>query len=91
VYLLGYRERLLLARPDDLRRLQRGGGWIHPAVAVDGRLAGGWRQVRKGARLSVSVTPFPGARVARRELSAEVADIGRFLDVKASLGPTSPG
>ncbi len=36
-YLLGYRRRDLAVPPALQRRLQRGGGWLHPAVVVNGR------------------------------------------------------
>ncbi|HEX2374619.1 MAG TPA: winged helix DNA-binding domain-containing protein [Actinomycetota bacterium] len=85
-YLLGWRGRDLILDPGYTRRIQAGGGWIHPAVVVDGRVAGTWRARRAGDRLDVMVEPFgrlpPGCRPA---LEAEVADLGRFLEVDARL------
>jgi hypothetical protein len=84
-YLLGWRGRDLILDPRHARRIQAG-GWIHPAVVVDGRVVGTWQARRAGDRLDVSVEPFgrlpPGSRPG---LEAEVADLGRFLGVEARL------
>jgi hypothetical protein len=85
-YLLGWRGRDLILDPGYARRIQAGGGWIRPAVVVDGRVAGTWRARRAGGRLEVTVEPFgrlPSG--SRPELEAEVADLGRFLGVEARL------
>jgi hypothetical protein len=85
-YLLGWRGRDLILDPRFARRIQAGGGWIHPALVVDGRVVGTWRARRAGDRLEVTVEPFgrlpPGVRPG---LEAEVADLGRFLGVEARL------
>ncbi|TMD46368.1 MAG: winged helix DNA-binding domain-containing protein, partial [Chloroflexi bacterium] len=56
-YLLGYRRRDLAVPPSLQRRLQRGGGWLHPAVVVNGRAVAAWslrkRQPRPGSGGSV--------------------------------------
>jgi hypothetical protein len=86
-YLLGWKSRDPVLDPGFARRIQAGGGWIHPAVVVDGRVAGTWRARRAGDRLDVTVEPFgdrlpPGTRPG---LDAEVADLGRFLGVETRL------
>jgi hypothetical protein len=87
-YLLGWRDRDLILDPAFARRIQAGGGWIHPAVVVDGRVAGTWRSRRTGDRLEVTVEPFAGRlpRGTRPALEAEAADLGRFLGLEARLG-----
>jgi Winged helix DNA-binding domain len=87
-YLLGWRDRDLVLDARFARRIQAGGGWIHPAVVVDGRVAGTWRARRAGGRLDVTVAPFSGRlpRGTRPALEAEAADLGRFLAVETSLG-----
>ena len=86
-YLLGWRGRDLILDPRFARRIQAGGGWIHPAVVVDGRVAGTWRSRSAGGRLEIAVEPFgrlpPGARPG---LEAEAADLGRFLGTEVVLG-----
>jgi hypothetical protein len=86
-YLLGWRGRDLVLEARFARRVHTGGGWIHPVVVVDGRVAGTWRARRAGGRLELTVEPFaarlPGE--VRPGLEAEAADIGRFLGVEAVL------
>jgi hypothetical protein len=86
-YLLGWRDRDLVLDPRFARQVQAGGGWIHPAVVVDGRVAGTWRARRADGRLDVTVTPFSGRlpRGTRPALEAEAADLRRFLGVETRL------
>lgn len=80
-YLLGYRRRDLAVRPDLQRRLQRGGGWLHPAVIVNGRAFGAWTLRQSRTRGQVMVEPTePISSATRAGIEAEVKDIGRFLD-----------
>jgi hypothetical protein len=82
-YLLGYRRRDLAVRPALQRRLQRGGGWLHPAVVVNGRAVAAWSLRRSGGRGVLNIEPSePISRAIRAGIEAEVADIGRFLDLK---------
>jgi hypothetical protein len=78
---LGYGERSI---PEEhTRKIQSGGGFVMPSVSVGGRIQGVWRLSEKG---EADVTPFTtiSARL-RRELSSEVADLGRFLGRKIKL------
>lgn len=69
-FLLGYRDRDLVLDSRYARRIQAGGGFIQPAVLVDGRVAGTWRLARHGtSRAAPDAEPdaAPGAgRGARR-------------------------
>jgi hypothetical protein len=79
-YLLGYRSRRLAMEPQAEARIQRGGGWLHPTVAVDGWVVGTWRLHRSKRGVEVSVEPFQAIDAeAQAGIDAEVADIGRFL------------
>jgi DNA glycosylase AlkZ-like len=85
-YLLGYRSRELAVPREFDKRIQSGGGFIMPAVLVDGRAVGTWRQARKQGRLMIDIEPF--TTIPRRALSgirAEVADVGRFLGEEAVI------
>lgn len=85
-YLLGYRRRDLALAPAFQRRIQAGGGWIHPAVVVDGRVVGTWRLQRRGQELAVRVESFERLSAGTHSgLEAEAADVGRFLRVPATL------
>jgi winged helix DNA-binding protein len=85
-YLLGWRGRDLVLDPRFARRVAAG-GWVHPVVVVDGRVAGTWRARRTGGRLEVTVEPFTGRlpRGTGPGLEAEAADLGRFLGVETRL------
>jgi Winged helix DNA-binding domain len=90
-YLLGWRGRDLVLSPRFARRIQAGGGWIHPAVVVDGRVVGTWRLAAKaGDRLTVTVEPFEPLDGALPGLEAEAADLGRFLAATAALSVARP-
>jgi hypothetical protein len=80
-YLLGYRRRDLAVPQLLLRRLQRGGGWIHPAVAVNGRAVGAWSLRKSGSRGGqLTIERFAlMSRVVRAGVAMEVEDVGRFL------------
>jgi hypothetical protein len=86
-YLLGYRSRELALPAQFARHIQAGGGWIHPAMIVDGRIVGTWRQQRtRDGGILVVVRPFERLdRAILPMLEAEAADVGRFLAVTATL------
>ena len=85
-YLLGYRGRALALDAAYASRIQAGGGIVHPAVLVGGRIVGTWRQRRAGGRLTVAVEPFGRLpRGTRAALAAEAADVGRFLGLTTRL------
>jgi hypothetical protein len=85
-YLLGWRGRDLIVEARFARRIQAGGGWIHPAVVVDGRVLGTWRLTAGASgRLTVAVEPFVPLDGALPGLEAEAADLGRFLGATVTL------
>ncbi len=85
-YLLGYKGRDLAVAPRHASMVNAGGGMIRPVVILDGEAVGGWGMTRKegGRAVDISVAPFDGMadRLApvRDALTAEVEDIGRFLE-----------
>lgn len=83
---LGYESRDLMIDPEHVKRVVPGGGIVRPAVTVDGRIVGTWGSKRSGKRLAVSIDPFaPLDGDVLAALEAEVADIGRFESVEATL------
>lgn len=86
-YLLGYRRRDLAVPPPLQRRLQRGGGWLHPAVIVNGRAVGAWSLRRSGGRPAQAIVEPSGPLGAtlRSGIEAEVADLGRFLGLPVAM------
>jgi hypothetical protein len=90
-YLMGYRSRDLTVAANYSKRILPGGGIIRPSLLVNGRVQGTWRIERKRGGLTVHVETFnalPGNM--RPVLEAEVADIGHFLGMKASLTVVAP-
>jgi hypothetical protein len=86
VYLLGYQKRDLAVPPQYAKRINAGGGILHPAVMVDGQAVGIWKSQPKKPELVVSVEPFDRLTPGVVEgVEAEVADLGRFLGLQASL------
>ena len=74
-YLLGYASRDLVLDPRFAKRIQAGGGFIAPAILVDGRVAGTWRRGRRHW-----LEPFtPPADDVLAALERERADVERFL------------
>jgi hypothetical protein len=86
-YLLGWRGRDLILEARFARRINAGGGWVHPALVVDGRVVGTWRARRDGGRLDIAVEPFQGRLpdAVGPGLEAEAADLGRFLAAEPRL------
>ena len=72
-YLLGYRGRDLAVPAALSTAIQSGGGFVMPAIAVDGRVVGTWRQRSTKDMIHIELTHFDG------RVEGEVADLGRFL------------
>jgi hypothetical protein len=83
-YLLGWKDRRPIAPASRWKTIQRGGGWLHPVVLVDGRAAGTWGSERTRVGLHVDVSTFePSRPMLRRRIDEEARDIGRFLKIEA--------
>ncbi len=86
-YLLGYQNRDLAVPRQYAKRINAGGGIVHPTLLVDGQAVGIWKSKRQKNHLDVRIEPFSLlAPEVQAGLEAEVADIGRFLGVDASSG-----
>jgi len=86
VYLLGYHDRDLAVSPRYARRINAGGGILHPTVLVDGRIIGIWKSQQKKGVLVMKVEPFEQlAPLVIKALEVEVADIARFQGMQARL------
>ena len=85
-YNLGYGSRDFQLPTEHLKQVIPGGGIVRPVITVDGAIAGTWASKRSGKRLGVSLEPFerlPGA--VAEALEAEVADVGRFEGLTATI------
>jgi hypothetical protein len=85
-YLLGYSKRESILAPEYASRINTGGGMIAATLLVDGRIKGTWSTKKRRAILEVIVALFVGLTPeVRAALELEVAELGRFLGVKAVL------
>ena len=85
-YNLGYESRDFAVAPDRVRQILPGGGIVRPTVTVEGRFVGTWSSRRTGRRLAVTIEPFaPLGSEIERAVAAEVADVGRFEELDATL------
>ena len=90
-YLLGYRHRDFAVSPAMERRLQRGGGWLHPAVTVNGRAVAAWSLDRARGVGRITVEPLDKLSPAvRAGIDGEVRAIGRFLDLAVASRVREP-
>jgi hypothetical protein len=79
-YLLGWKDRQPAVDAGHWKKVNRGGGWLHPVIVVDGHVAGTWTASRTATGLRVAAGPFsrlPGP--VRRGAVAEARRIGDFL------------
>src|SRR5438105_11239160 len=91
IYLLGYQDRDLAVPPRYAKRVNAGGGILHPTLLVDGRAVGTWKSKQKKEHLDVIVEPFDHlAPQVHAGLEAEVTDLARFLGVQATLHVMMP-
>jgi len=85
-YNLGYESRDFAADEAGVKQIIPGGGIVRPTIVIDGRFAGTWVSKRSGDRLRVTLEPFGTlSDDEHRALEAEVADIGRFESLEATL------
>jgi len=90
-YLLGYQNRDLVVPLQYAKRINAGGGILHPTLLVDGRAAGTWKSKLQKNHLEVIVEPFDHlAPKVHAGLESEAADLARFLEVKTKLNVMSP-
>lgn len=85
-YLMGYASRVHAVHEAGERVILPGGGVLRPTISVDGRFVGTWS--RKNAKGKTTVTLEPFERIDESWLPAlerEVADVGRFEGLDASL------
>jgi winged helix DNA-binding protein len=85
-YLLGWRERDIVASAEQWARVNRGGGWLHPVVLHDGRVVATWRMERSSKNLSIEIKPFDRLSPAvRRGVATEADGIAAFLNSSVDL------
>ena len=83
IYLLGYQKRDLAVSSQYAKRINAGGGIVHPTVLVNGRIVGIWKSKREKNDVVLMVEPFERLTPEIDQgLEAEVEDMARFLGVE---------
>jgi hypothetical protein len=80
-YLLGWKDRELVAPPHHWRMINRdAGGWLNPTILVDGRAVGMWNPTPTPKALHVEVQAFSRLSPAvRRGIHREAEQLSDFL------------
>jgi hypothetical protein len=79
-YLLGWKDRGLAVAAEHRVKVNRGGGWLHPVLVVDGQIVATWRAAIESKQLRIDVVPFgPITTVAKRAVAAEAKDVAAYL------------
>jgi hypothetical protein len=85
-YLLGYRERGFALDPAFGRRVNAGGGMPKPTILVGGRVAGVWKQERRGGAVRISVELFRDLESGERSAVAHAVErYGSYLERPVEL------
>jgi len=83
-FLLGYADRAFALAAGDAKKVNAGGGWLHPQLFVDGEIAGTWSS---GAALK-PFRPLPAK--ARAALEADAAEVSAFSSTPSSIPSSTP-
>jgi hypothetical protein len=79
-YLMGWKDREPAVTAEHWRRVNRGGGWLHPVIVVDGRVVGTWAATRSSKGVRIDPHSFFGLAAPVREgIRAEGRRMGLFL------------
>jgi hypothetical protein len=85
-YNLGYVDRGFAVPPEHEKQINPGGGIVRPSIVVDGQAVATWTSKRSGNRLRVEIEPFAALpRAIGRAIEKEVADLGRFEGLDATI------
>jgi hypothetical protein len=84
-YLLGYRNRSLQVETHYAKRVNAGGGIIHPTLLIDGQVAGLWHMQKQKERLVVKLEPFAALTPDQHsKVVIEIQDLARFLGISVN-------
>jgi hypothetical protein len=85
-FLLGWKDREVAVPAEHRTQVNRGGGWIHPVVLHDGRVAATWRMERSSKAMRIETNAFDKFTPAvKRGLALEAGAISAFLEKPVDL------
>jgi Winged helix DNA-binding domain len=85
-FLLGWKDRSFAVTKSLEHKIVPGGGMVRPAIVHDGKVIGGWSLQRNARSVRIVVEPAGRlGRAIRDALQDESDDIGRFLEIQATL------
>jgi hypothetical protein len=85
-WLLGYRERSLVLRSADMKRVSAGGGMPKPTVMVNGDIAGTWSHHVGSNVMLVSIQPFRSLLPQERDLiDGAATELGKFKRMSVEI------
>jgi Protein of unknown function (DUF1006). len=90
-YTVAYQDRGAVMSSEVAARADSGHGIFHPAIVIDGQVAGTWS--RELTKASVAITCRPFARIDRRQsqaLAAAARRYAKFLGLQLAQLPASP-
>lgn len=80
-YTIGYKDRRIIGSDELSRSLSGMGNALQNVILVDGRLAGTWRRVLSGRRVTAELTPLISLTAADRQAIDRAAErLARFLE-----------
>jgi hypothetical protein len=86
-YLLGWNDRDVAVSAENRAKINRGGGWLHPAVLADGQLVATWRLKRTPKTSKLEIVPFSElAPAVKRAVVADAVDVGEFVGAAVEVG-----
>ena len=86
-YVLGWRDRGLAVAAEHRAKVNRGGGWLHPVLVVDGQIVAMWRSATETKQLRIDLAPFaPITAATKRAVATEAKDVAAYLGVRVVLG-----
>jgi hypothetical protein len=91
-YTVAYKNRRDILDPRFEKRLNAGGGILHPVMVAHGQVAGTWKRTLKPKAVAVAFHPFKALeeKVAAA-FSAAAHRYGRFLNLPVALSWKAPG
>ncbi len=85
-YLVGYQDRRAVLDPQQVKRINAGGGMLNPVIVIDGVVEGTWKRTLKKDTVTVTPTWFMPPTDPQRYAFQDAAHrYAAFLNLRASI------